>query len=337
MEFEHRDERDLRGPQATADQLREEPLPQRVVARVAAALEEVRQDDVVWAEASGLQVFEQLQRLLQVVLVHERPDHHGGRRDVRGRQAVRLHVVVELHGLREATGPREGPEEHDAHALRPFAPDAQQRVHCGLGRTHAAALDARVQERREGDPVGLQPVLDQGAEAPAALLDRAGPGKSLERRVVGHHVDNPLLLALLEPVRVAEDEGGTLGLARVGAGQQQQVEHQAAGAGAEPSERRLRGVHVPQGAEDAEEEHVVLGVQIGPREPRQHRRRPLWGTRLERGVDEAGVHDPVLGDQVAEGLVRREAGAKVLSARQHPQRRLPEAQRDRHARALHGP
>mmetsp|Transcript_13384 Transcript_13384/g.39089 ORF Transcript_13384/g.39089 Transcript_13384/m.39089 type:complete len:522 (+) Transcript_13384:580-2145(+) len=337
MQLQHRDERELRGLDARGQQVLEELLAERVVAGVAAALKEVREDDVVRAVARHVHVLDEPQGALKLVLVHERLDQDGVGDYVGVRAIAAPHLVIEFQGLRQAVGADQALDEERAHHSVHGPVAAHKQVHNLVGSAHVVVHDAGVKQRAECDVVGLQAGAEHLMEALEAVGRLAGLREALDDRVVGDHVDNFIGQPSLYFVRLAEKVKAALGLLGVDTGEQQQVEHKCRDLITQLPEDGFCSSDVLQGHVSPEEKHVVLGINVGLPVPLEHCRCTLGGAYLEPSVDEARENHFVGWDLGAENRVRREARAEVLPAGKHLQRGLPERQRGRGARSLHRP
>ena len=103
-QLQHRHQRDLGGRHASCQEIIEELPAGLVVAGMPAALEQMRQDDVIGGMPCAPHVCNELHRLLKVVLVHEGLDEHRVSDDVGPSTTFALHLLAELQGLRQAFG-----------------------------------------------------------------------------------------------------------------------------------------------------------------------------------------------------------------------------------------
>mmetsp|Transcript_91658 Transcript_91658/g.255215 ORF Transcript_91658/g.255215 Transcript_91658/m.255215 type:complete len:296 (+) Transcript_91658:870-1757(+) len=259
--------------------------------------------------------------------VDEGLDQHGVRDDVGTLAPSVLHLVVQLERLADAVCPDEAFDERldegAAGGVHGVAPPREQ-VDDGRRRVARAVVDdAGVEERAEGDVVGLDALRDHVVGALRATLREAGLREALDDGVVRDHIDD-LGLRPLDSVRLLQAVQPPLRLARVHASQEQQVEHERRGRGPQLREGRLSGVHVVQRNVRTEEQDVVLGVKGDGPVAVQHRHGAFGVSHLQGRVDQARVHGLVRQHLPREDRVQREARREVLPAGEHLHGGLPE-------------
>mmetsp|Transcript_46721 Transcript_46721/g.117657 ORF Transcript_46721/g.117657 Transcript_46721/m.117657 type:complete len:433 (+) Transcript_46721:211-1509(+) len=295
VQLKHRDESEFRGLYAARQHVLEELLAKSVVAGVAASLEEMGQDDVVRLVTSHGHVINEAEGLVELVLINKSLDEHRIRDDVRVRALAALHLLVQLQCLWDAVGAHEAFDEERAHHSVHWAVALHQQVDNLTCCVHVVVYDASIEESAEGDVVRLDALIHHLVQALEALGRQAAVREALDHGVVGHHVHDNYLLALprrlFEAMRLAEEVEPTLRLPGVGASQKHQVEHQGRGLTPQPAEDRLCGVNIVERHVCAEEEHMVLGLDLYLLIAIEQSCRAVWGAHLQCCIDEAREDD----------------------------------------------
>mmetsp|Transcript_94271 Transcript_94271/g.266208 ORF Transcript_94271/g.266208 Transcript_94271/m.266208 type:complete len:218 (-) Transcript_94271:586-1239(-) len=189
MKLQHRYERELRRLYAGLQQLRQKSFSECMVPGVQAALQEVREDDVVGHQLNLLHVLQQIQRPVNVVLVHEGLYEHRIRHDVWMSMIPALHFFVQLQRLGDAIHTHQALQEKRAHdgVHGPISTDE----HCDyvVGGAKVVVDDACVKDRTEGNVIGFQVSRQHLEEALEGLAMQAALRVALDNGVVRNDVD----------------------------------------------------------------------------------------------------------------------------------------------------